>query len=374
MSRRRQPLPPWTRVLALAAPLSAIVALVTAAPMVLAALGRGAGDGPTGGYDRLVDAIAQRQWLAVRYDSEGEPHVDLRDGPVGRDPRLLAFVNASYLRADLQDPAIWRLSDDGQWVEGIDPYAHHIDLPYSGGGAWSGPIQFRGGAAPDLRLQLLGNPPPAPIRLEPQGAPAAACDILMPTRRAVAAEPRRALSICLKDGEAPPHAVGSVMLVGDQALVRVQTPSILEIRVGTRDIRPRADGDVTLTPLPPGETLTLRTGQSVLRLRLEGGAADVAHTSPSGSRTYFPALRPLAQPVERALVGRASAPLRLSLDARLQQVAQDALAAGRPRFAPAIRRDPRASRATRSRQPSPSWTPRRDRCSRWDPGPSPRPS
>jgi hypothetical protein len=328
MSRRRQPLPPWTRVLALAAPLSAIVALVTAAPMVLAALGRGAGDGPTGGYDRLVDAIAQRQWLAVRYDSEGEPHVDLRDGPVGRDPRLLAFVNASYLRADLQDPAIWRLSDDGQWVEGIDPYAHHIDLPYSGGGAWSGPIQFRGGAAPDLRLQLLGNPPPAPIRLEPQGAPAAACDILMPTRRAVAAEPRRALSICLKDGEAPPHAVGSVMLVGDQALVRVQTPSILEIRVGTRDIRPRADGDVTLTPLPPGETLTLRTGQSVLRLRLEGGAADVAHTSPSGSRTYFPALRPLAQPVERALVGRASAPLRLSLDARLQQVAQDALAAG----------------------------------------------
>lgn len=326
MSRRRKP--NWGGALAIAAPLVAVVALVAGAPAVLAALGRASGQGPASGYDRLVDAIAQRQWLSVRYDAEGEPRIALRDGPVGRDPRLRAFVNASYLRADLQDPAVWRLSDDGQWVEGIDPYAHHIDRPYSGGGAWAGPIQFRGGAAPGLRLQPLGNPPPPPIRLEPQGAPAAACDILMPTRRAAAAEPRRALSICLKDGDQPPHAVGSVMLVGDQAVVRVQTPSILEIRVGARDVRPRADGDVTLTPLAPGETLTLRTGQSVLRLRLDGGTADIAHSTPSGARAYFPALRPLAQPLERAMSGRPPTPLRLSLDARLQQVAQDALAAG----------------------------------------------
>ena len=92
--------------------------------------------------------------------------------------------------------------------------------------------------------------------------------------------------------------------------------------------RPRADGDVRLTPLPPGETLTLRTGQSVLRLRLDGGAADIAHNTPSGARAYFPALQPLAQPIERAMTGRPVAPLRLSLDARLQQAAQDALAAG----------------------------------------------
>jgi len=326
MSRRQKP--KWGRALAIAAPLVAVIALVAGAPAVLAALGRSSGQGPASGYDRLVDAIAQRQWLSVRYDAEGEPRIALRDGPVGRDPRLRAFVNASYLRGDLQDPAVWRLSDDGQWVEGIDPFAHHIDRPFSGGGAWAGPIQFRGGAAPGLRLQPLGTPPPAPIRLEPQGPPAAACDILMPTRRAVAAEPRRALSICLKDGDQPPHSVGSVMLVGDQAVVRVQTPSILEIRVGARDVRPRADGDVTLTPLPPGETLTLRTGQSVLRLRLDGGAADIAHATPSGARAYFPALKPLAQPIERAMAGRASTPLRLSLDARLQQAAQDALATG----------------------------------------------
>ncbi|USQ97548.1 hypothetical protein [Caulobacter sp. RL271] len=328
MSRRAKRFAGWGRALAIAAPLIAVVGLVAGAPAVLAALGRSSGQGPASGYDRLVDAIAQRQWLSVRYDDEGEPRIALRDGPVGRDPRLRAFVNASYLRADLQDPAVWRLSDDGQWVEGIDPFAHHIDRPYSGGGAWAGPILFRGGAAPGLRLQPLGNPAPAPIRLEPQGAPAAACDILMPTRRAAAAEPRRALSICLKDGDQPPHAVGSVMLVGDQAVVRVQTPSMLEIRVGDRDARPRVDGDVTLTPLPPGETLTLRTGQSVLRLRLDGGAADIAHSTPSGARAYFPALQPLAQPIERAMTGRSSAPLRLSLDARLQQVAQDALAAG----------------------------------------------
>jgi hypothetical protein len=328
MSRPRKRQTGWTRALAVAAPLAAIVALVAGAPAVLTALGRPSGQGVVSGYDHLVDAIAQRQWLSVRYDANGEPRIALRDGPVGGDRRLRAFVNASYLRGDLQNPAVWRLSDDGQWVEGIDPYAHHIDRPFTGGGAWNGPILFRGGATPGLRLQPLSDPLSAPIPLEPQGAEAAACDILMPTRRVGASGPRRALTICLKDGDAPPHAVGSVILVGDQAIVRVQTPSILEIRVGVRDVRPRNDGDVTLTPLPLGETLTLRTGQSVLRLRLDGGAADIAHSDRSGARAYFPALQPLAQPIERVMVGRPSAPLRLSLDARLQQAAQDALSAG----------------------------------------------
>jgi len=328
MSRRSKRLNGLTRALAIATPLVAIVALVAGAPAVLAALGRPSGQGVASGYDRLVDAIAQRQWLSVRYDANGEPRIALRDGPVGDDRRLRAFVNESYLRNDLQDPAVWRLSDDGQWVEGIDPYAHQIDRPFSGGGAWSGPILFRAGPSPGPRLQPLGEPPPPPIVLEPRGAPAAACDILMPTRRVSAPGPRRALSICLKDGDAPPHAVGSVILVGDQAVVRVQTPSILEIRVGGRDARPRADGEVVLTPLPRGETLTLRTGQSVLRLRLDGGPTDIAHGEPSGARAYFPALRPLAQPVERAMAGRPPKPLRLSLDARLQQEAQDALSAG----------------------------------------------
>lgn len=328
MSRRAKVLTRWGRGLLIAAPVIAIVALVVGAPWVLVALGRSSGEGPASGYDHLIDAIAQRQWLSVRYDADGEPRIALRDGAVGRDPRLRAFVNASYLRSDLQDPAVWRLSDDGQWVEGIDPYAHHTDRPFTGGGAWTGPIQFRGGAAPSLRLQPLSEPPSAPVRLEPHGATAAACDILMPTRRVAIPEVRRTLSICLKDGDAPPHAIGSVILIGDQVVVRVQTPSILEIRVGVRDVRPRADGDVTLTPLSPGEILTLRTGQSVLRLRLDGGATDIAHGTPSGARAYFPALRPLAQPIERAMAGRPVKPLRLSLDARLQQVAQDALAAG----------------------------------------------
>ncbi len=270
MSRRSKRLAGWNRALAVAAPLAAIVVLIAGAPAVLGALGRSSGQGLASGYDRLVDAIAQRQWLSVRYDAKGEAQIALREGPVGDDRRLRAFVNASYLRGDLQDPTLWRLSDDGQWVEGIDPFAHQIERPFSGGGAWRGPILFRGGAAPGLRLQPLGDPPPAPITLEPQGAAAAACDILMPTRRVGASGPRRALSICLKDGDAPPHAVGSVILIGDQAVVRVQTPSILEIRVGSRDVRPRADGGVTLTPLPQGETLTLRTGQSVHRLHEAG--------------------------------------------------------------------------------------------------------
>lgn len=328
MSRRPKRLAGWTRAISIAAPLAAVVALVVGAPGLLAALGRPSGQGLTSGYDRLVDAIAQRQWLSVRYDANGEPRIALREGPVGGDPRLRAFVNASYLRGDLQDPAVWRLSDDGQWVEGIDPFAHHIDRPFSGGGAWSGQILFRGGPAPGLRLQPLGDPPPAPIALEPQGAPAATCDILMPTRRVGASGSRRALSICLKDGDQPPHAVGSVILVGDRAVVRVQTPSILEIRVGGRDVRPSADGEVTLTPLALGDTLTLRTGQSVMRLRLEGGGADIAHSAPSGARVYFPALQPLAQPLERVMANRPPKPLRLSLDARLQQAAQDALNAG----------------------------------------------
>ncbi len=327
MSRRSKRSPAWLRGLAIAAPLITIVVLVAGAPGLLAALGRPSGQGLASGYDRLVNAIAQRQWLSVRYASDGEPRIALRNGPVGADRRLRAFVNASYLRSDLQDPAVWRLSDDGQWVEGIDPYAHHIDRPFSSGG-WNGSIQFRGGPTPGVRLQALGDPPPSPILLEARGAPAAACDILMPTRRVGAAGPRRALSICLKDGDLPPHAVGSVMLVGDQAIVRVQTPSILEIRVGGRDVRPRADGEVTLTPLPPGETLTLRTGQSVLRLRLDGGMAEIARSEPSGARVYFPAMQPLAQPIERVMAGRPSRSLRLSLDARLQQAAQDALAAG----------------------------------------------
>lgn len=328
MSRRTKPHAGWIRALAVVTPLVAIIALVAAAPALLAVLSRPSGQGLASGYDHLVDAIAQRQWLSVRYDAAGEPQIALREGPVGADRRLRAFVNASYLRSDLQNPSVWRLSEDGQWVEGIDPYAHHIDRPFSGGG-WDGQILFRGGAAPGLRLQPLGGSSASvPILLEPQGAPAAACDILMPTRRAGAQGPRRALSICLKDGDAPPHAVGSVILIGDQAVVRVQTPSILEIRVGARDVRPRADGDVTLTPLPRGETLTLRTGQSVLRLRLDGGTADIAHSERSGARAYFPALQPVAQPIERIMAGRPPTPVRLSLDARLQQVAQDALSTG----------------------------------------------
>lgn len=326
MRRRAKTRARWMRALAVVLPLSCVVALIVGAPALLAALGRSTGQGPASGYDRLVDAIAQRQWLTVRYDSDGEPRIALREGAVGNDPRLRAFVNASYLRNDLQDPSIWRLSDDGQWVEGIDPYAHHIDRPFSDGGGWSGQIRFRQGPAPELRLQSLNDPSAPPIRLEPQGATAAACDILMPTRRIAAPEPRRALSICLKDGDAPPHAVGSIILVGDQAVVRVQTPSLLEIRIGGRDVRPRADGDVTLTPVPPGETLILRTGQAVLRLRLDGGATDIAHSLPSGARAYFPALEPVARPIERTMADRPSTPLSLSIDGRLQQISQDALA------------------------------------------------
>jgi hypothetical protein len=171
MSRRPKRSAGWARALAIAAPLAAVVALVAGAPAVLAALGRPSGQGLASGYDRLVNAIAQRQWLSVRYDANGEPRIALRDGPIGGDPRLRAFVNASYLRGDLQDPAVWRLSEDGQWVEGIDPYAHHIDRPFSNGGAWDGPILFRGGPAPGLRLQPLGDPPPPAIALEPQGRP-----------------------------------------------------------------------------------------------------------------------------------------------------------------------------------------------------------
>ncbi|MGH1560371.1 hypothetical protein ACRAWD_27390 [Caulobacter segnis] len=73
----------------------------------------------------------------------------------------------------------------------------------------------------------------------------------------------------------------------------------------------------------------MRTGQSVLRLRSWTAARPISPTSsPSGACAYFPALRPVAQSIERALAGRPATPLRLSLDARLQQVAQDALTAG----------------------------------------------
>ncbi len=98
----RKPTRPWLRSLAMLAPVALVVGLAAAAPAMVAALGRPSDAGGfTGGYDRLVNAIAQRQWLAVRYDADGEPSVGLRRDHIGQDPRLRDVVNNSYLRSDL---------------------------------------------------------------------------------------------------------------------------------------------------------------------------------------------------------------------------------------------------------------------------------
>ncbi|MGH1560370.1 hypothetical protein ACRAWD_27385 [Caulobacter segnis] len=77
--------------------LIAIVALVAGAPSVLAALGRTSGESPASSYDRLVNAIAQRQWLSVHDADGGTPHRPPRTVPSVAIPRLRAFVNQRLL-------------------------------------------------------------------------------------------------------------------------------------------------------------------------------------------------------------------------------------------------------------------------------------
>lgn len=322
---RRQAL---VRSMAIAAPLAAVVALIAAGPSMLAAMGRPDDGGLAGGYDRLVNAIAQRQWLSVRYAADGEPTIGLRRDRVGQDARLRDFVNNSYLRSDFSDPSVWKLSDDGLWVEGIDPYAHRIERPLTDAGGWAGQIAFRGGGRGALRLVDVDRPDAAPLRLDPEGAAPATCDILMPTRRLAITERRRGVSLCLKDMANPPRAVGTLMLVGDRLLVRAQNRTPVEIRVGRRDARPAGEGEVAMTPVAPGETVQLRFDRAVLRLRLEADAADVSHVDADGGRVFYPGLRPIAEQLTRVLQTRGAAPVRLSLDAELQGVAQAALDGG----------------------------------------------
>ncbi len=325
----RKPTRPWLRSLAMLAPVALVVGLVAAAPAMVAALGRPSDAGGfTGGYDRLVNAIAQRQWLAVRYDADGEPSVGLRRDHIGQDPRLRDFVNNSYLRSDLGDPSIWKLSDDGLWVEGMDPYAHRIERPLSDNGGWAGQIAFRGGGRGALSLIDLDHPDAAPIRLEAEGAPQGLCDILMPTRRLAVVGSRRAISLCMKDMANPPRPLGSLLLVGDRLLVRAQNRTPVEIRVGRRDVRPVAEGEVAVTAVAPGEVVEIRFDRAILRLKLQRETADISHVEPSGGRAFYPGLRPVAEQLARGMAPRAPGLLRLSYDADLQATAQAALEAG----------------------------------------------
>lgn len=324
--RKRTGLPPWLKPLAALIPVALVAAMVAGAPAIDAALGRGERGGAfQSGYDRLVNAIAQRQWLAVTYGEDGEMSVGLRPGAIGADPRLRDFVNNSYLRDDFADPSIWTLSDDGLWVQGIDPYAHRIDRPLSDGGVWRGDLQFRSGSRHAVTLVDVADPDREPLQFEASGAPAGACDITMPARQVEPSGPRRAFSICVRDGLAPARAVASLLLVGDRLMVRVQNVAPLEIRVGQRDASPKVDGAVSLTPVEPGEVLSLRWNRARLRLQLRGGAQDISRLQANGARTYHPGLQAMAQAVENGLQGQPDRPVRLSLDARLQAVAQAAL-------------------------------------------------
>jgi hypothetical protein len=327
MSRHRKRFAGWIRALAVAAPLVAVVGLVVGAPAVLAALGRPSGQGLASGYDRLVDAIAQRQWLSVRYDAKGEPRIALRDGPVGGDPRLRAFVNASYLRGDLQDPAVWRLSDDGQWVEGIDPYAHHIDRPFSAAAPGAG--RSSSGAA-------RAGPAPAAAGRSAAGRRSARTagrgrrrvrhpDADAPRRRA---GPRRALSICLKDGDAA-AARGRLGDPDRRPGRRARTDAVDAGHPRRRPRRAaarRRRGDPHAPAAGRNPHLAHRPVGAAPAPRRRNGRHRPQRAL--GRARLLP--RPAA-PGAAARAGHGSAvptPLRLSLDARLQQAAQDALSAG----------------------------------------------
>ncbi len=303
--------------------LALLLAAIVFAPGLLTALGRQPSSvALTTGYNRLVDLISAKGWLAVEYADEGPPSVGWsalapREGEAIH-PILRRFERASYLGRDFAsaDASIWRFDRYGEQVEGILPAAHRIGGPFTGLSDWRGDLLFRDGARPvPILTDLAGGG-----RVSLSG-PTGAGPMVLPLGRRLSGEASaQAVEFQLRDRT----RVAAVLRVGDKVLVRTLGVDGVEVSVegGGRKL---GEADAELRELRPGEVLRIRReGSAPAHYLLSNGSTAISTYQTQQMRVRDPSLTSIARGVEGAVDPRVG-DVRTTLDRNLQGLAQTAL-------------------------------------------------
>ncbi|MBX7250272.1 MAG: hypothetical protein K1X35_14660 [Caulobacteraceae bacterium] len=315
----RRGAPAWLAPGALAALLLAVVI----APALLAAVGRPASSVyEARGYRTLVnELVAGRGWLKL--DTRAEPMrvIPSEWAPVD-DPAFRAFLNGSYLAADMKkaDASVWRVEEGGTRVLAIRPDAHRILGPFATGRGWNGSLLYRGDrqATPVLVARATG----AELSLVAQGeshAAAAAQTIALdgaPPRGARAAQ-RYAFT---HDDE----TAAVVLRAGDQTLVQVFAAEGVSVMLEGRTLAPR-EGAPLIVPMRPHDTLGFRHDNRETRFDLDLADPAISRSLPGRGRVRDAGLDSFARAAEGAMGEGDDNRIQLTIDSGLQAAAQTAL-------------------------------------------------
>lgn len=295
-----------------------MIASVLFAPGLLALAGRINGGGVIAatGYEQLVnELVADRGWLQVVYGTDGTAKIELTRTRVSRDPRLVRFVNSSYLRQDLGDTGLWELSADGRRVERISRFAHLSRAPFVEGRVWTGDLLFRDGIRDSVALTRGGEA----FELTAQGGRSIGCDIEL-FRNSPPPPPQHDYTICHRGVR-----IVTVVLIGDRVLLRsMARPDQMGVQVNGRPVELNGPASVSWRVVDPGAAVSFRTGGRSETFNLQQTAAAVSRWTPTG-RINHVALVGFGDAVSAALAGEPSQARTTTLDRDFQTVSQAAL-------------------------------------------------
>jgi hypothetical protein len=305
--------------------LAALLIAVVVAPWLLALVGRPASSVyEATGYRTLVnELVAGRGWLRLDLRSDPMRVVPSELAPVD-DPAFRAFMNGSYLAADMKkaDASVWRVEEGGARVLAIRRDAHRILGPFATGKGWSGSLLYRGDrqATPILVSRATG----AELSLASQGESHAAVAVSTveldgrPVRGT-----RSAQRYVFTEGA---QTAAVVMRVGDQALVQVFATPGVAVELEGRVLAAR-EGSPRLVPMRPHDTLSFRHDGRETRFDLDMADPAISRELPGRGRVRDPGLDSFARAAEAAMADGEARKVQLTIDSGLQATAQAALEA-----------------------------------------------
>lgn len=335
----------------LLAPVGLVLVAILFAPQLIAVMGRPVEDTQgheAVGYNRVVRLFAARGWL-ISHRNGNDP-----DEPVVTVSRRIQndvgdYSRHSFLRHDIEanDATLWQFGPRG--VRGIDPSAHRVIGPFAQVNVWRGAVNFRNPPRSDViiasaagdRFRLLPNPTgwSRTDRAPPAKEIAAFAALTSPVGLSNEAAqgdqhaPIDAQSIVFRGADGAP--VASLLLVGNQTLVRVPDGGSVKVFVADTQVRPAGDA-VAFAPLLPRQVLKLVSNDGRIaqfELATEDARMSIYESQDHRQRPEF--AEPLAKTLEAAMTRLmqedpdparwAVAPLNTSLDGPLQKEAQTLL-------------------------------------------------
>jgi hypothetical protein len=303
--------------------LAALLVAVVIAPALLAAVGRPASSVyEARGYRTLVnELVAGRGWLKL--DTRADPMrvVPSEWAPVD-DPAFKAFLNGSYLAADMKraDASVWRVEEGGTRVLAIRADAHRILGPFATGRGWGGTLLYRGDrqATPVLVARGTG----AELSLTAQGeSHAANAAQTMALERGAPRGARSAQRYAFTHDD---ETAAVVMRVGDQTLVQVFAASGVSVMLEGRTLAPR-EGVPMIVPMRPHDTLGFRHDNRETRFDLDMADPAISRSLPGRGRVRDAGLNSFARAAEAAMGEGDDNRIQLTIDSGLQAAAQAAL-------------------------------------------------